>query len=99
MWDTAEVIPIHKLTDSHPEVQGHRYPLGASPSVAGGAPEAPGLGLSTPAPRGERGALSSGVDVSGQCRLRASGAGGGGVCPDPRGGRTVPVLTYQAANS
>lgn len=52
MWDTAEAIPVHRLTNSHPlsrrsDVQGQRYPLRASLSVAGGAP---GLGLSTPGP-------------------------------------------------
>lgn len=40
------------------------------------------------APRSLCGALSSGVDVSGQCRLWVRGVLGVGVRPDPRGGRT-----------
>ena len=53
-----------------------------------------------PAPRSECGALSSGVDVSGQYRLRARGVLGAGVCVRiPEVVVQVPVLTYQAANS
>ena len=105
MWDATEVIPIHKLTNSHPlsrrsEVQGHRYPLRASPYVAGGAPEALGLGLSTPDPtRSVRGSeLRCGCEWA-VPSADAWGSGGGGCVLIPELVVQVPVLTYQAANS
>ena len=52
-----------------------------------------------PTPHGLCGALSSGVDVSGQYRLRMRGVLGVGVVVQVQVQVQVPVLTYQAANS